>query len=190
MSRWIRDLQLVDARVPLPADQTFALTFAYTGARFPKPWQLPQGCRPRTASIRIRTLKRRVEHWREVPVPSALLRALVLVHALRSAPGKAAGRPLWPWFRATAHRKIPQDHGRRRHRRPSGLSKGSPAWHHDRRRRRAAPDDHGHAWPRQPQTTAIYATAAGLEARDFLARAWEREEYSGGFDACWPLERA
>ena len=30
------------------------------------------------------------------------------------------------------------------------------------------------------QTTAIYTTAAGLEARDFLARMWQREENSGG----------
>ena len=29
------------------------------------------------------------------------------------------------------------------------------------------------------QTTAVYTTAAGLEARDFLARMWEREGNSG-----------
>ena len=33
------------------------------------------------------------------------------------------------------------------------------------------------------QTTAVYTTAVGLEARDFLARMWEREENSGGFGA-------
>ena len=46
------------------------------------------------ASIRIRTLKRRAEHWREIPVPPELLRALELVHALRSTPAKAASKPL------------------------------------------------------------------------------------------------
>ena len=30
------------------------------------------------------------------------------------------------------------------------------------------------------QTTAVYTTAVGLEARDFLARMWEREGSSGG----------
>ena len=30
------------------------------------------------------------------------------------------------------------------------------------------------------QTTAVYTTASGLEAREFLARMWEREENSGG----------
>ena len=58
------------------------------------------------ASSRIRTLKRRAEYWREIPVPPELLRALELVHAVRSTPAKAAGKPLWPWSRATAHRKI------------------------------------------------------------------------------------
>ena len=33
------------------------------------------------------------------------------------------------------------------------------------------------------QTTAVYTTAAGLEARDFLARMWEREGNSGGSGA-------
>ena len=33
------------------------------------------------------------------------------------------------------------------------------------------------------QTTAVYTTAAGLEARDFLARMWEREGNSAGSGA-------
>ena len=88
MSRLIRDLQLVDARGRkyLAADEC---------QRFLE-----------VASIRIRTPKRRTERWREVPVPPELLRALELVHARRSTPAKAAGKPLWPWSPATAHRRI------------------------------------------------------------------------------------
>ena len=126
MSRLIRDLQLVDTRgrkyltadecqrfleaarlASRPADQTFALTLAHTGARISEALAVrPMDIDLEAASIRIRTLKRRAKHWREVPVPPELLRALELVHALRSTPAKAADKPLWPWSRATAHRKI------------------------------------------------------------------------------------
>ena len=92
---------------PRPADQTFALTLALTGARISEALAVrPMDIDIEATSIRIRTLKRRAEHWREVPVPPELLRALELVHALRSTPGKADGKPLWPWLRATAHRRI------------------------------------------------------------------------------------
>ena len=68
MSRLVRDLQLVDARGRkyLATDEC---------QRFLE-----------TASIRIRTPKCRAE----VPVPPALLRALEIVHALRSMLAKAA----------------------------------------------------------------------------------------------------
>ena len=122
----VRDLQLVDARgrkylaaderwrfleaarlAPRPQDQTSALTLAHTGARVSETLAIrPIDVDLEAASIRIWTLKRRAERWREVPVPSGLLRVLELVHALHSAPAKAAGKPLWSWSRATAHRKI------------------------------------------------------------------------------------
>ena len=85
MSRLVRDLQLGGARSHKYDERQRFLE---------------------AVSIRIRTLKCRAERWREVPVPPDLLRALELVHALRSAPTKAADRPFWPWSRATAHLKI------------------------------------------------------------------------------------
>ena len=92
---------------PRPADQTFALILAHTGTRVSEALAgRPMDIDLEAASIRIRTLKRRAEHWREVPVSPELLRALELVHALRSTPAKATGKPLSPWSRATAHRKI------------------------------------------------------------------------------------
>ena len=42
--------------------------------------------RSAAAAIRIRTLKRRAEHWREVPLPNEVLRALEFVHGLRGIP--------------------------------------------------------------------------------------------------------
>ena len=99
MSRLIRDPQLVNARgrkylatderrrfledaarAPQPADQTFALTLAHIGARVSEALAIcPRDVDLEAASIRIRTLKRSAEHWREVPVPPELLRALELV---------------------------------------------------------------------------------------------------------------
>ena len=74
------------------ADQTFALTLAHTGAEVSEALVIcPRDVDLEAASIRIRTLKRRAERWREVPVPPELLRALELVHALRSAPASPSG---------------------------------------------------------------------------------------------------
>ena len=42
------------------------------------------------AEIRIRTLKRRREHWRSVPVPAALVHQLDLVHRLQARPSESS----------------------------------------------------------------------------------------------------
>ena len=92
---------------PRPADQTFALTLAHTGARVSEALAVrPMDIDLEAASIRIGTLKHRTERWRQVPVPPELLHALERVRALRSAPAKAAGKLLWAWSRATAHRIV------------------------------------------------------------------------------------
>ena len=169
------------------ADQTFALTLAHTGARVSEALAVrPMDIDLEAASIRIRTLKRRAERWREVPVPPELLRALELVHALRSMPAIAADKPLWPWSRATAHRKIartmadaggvegPQacPKGLRHGFGIAAVAAGVPL--------PTIAAALGHA---NLQTTAIYTTAAGLEARDFLARMWDQKANSAGSGA-------
>ena len=59
----------VSWRAPRPADQTFAITLTHTGARVSEALAIcPRDVDLEAASIRIRTLKRRVERWREVPV--------------------------------------------------------------------------------------------------------------------------
>ena len=64
------------ARARQPADQTFALTLAHTGARISEILALrAQDVDLDAGTVRIRTLKRRAEHWREIPVPPELLRA-------------------------------------------------------------------------------------------------------------------
>ena len=47
-------------------------------------------------TIRFRTLKRRLEHWRQVPVPAAHVRELELVHQLRALQNTHRANRLWP----------------------------------------------------------------------------------------------
>ena len=202
MSRLIRDLQLVNARgrkyltadkrqrfleaarlTPRPADQTLTLTVAHTGARVSEaPAVRPMDIDLKAASIQIRTLKRRAEHWREVPVPPELLRALEFVHALRSTPANATGDPLWPWPRATANRKIVRTMADAGVEGPQAYPKGLRHGFGIAAVAAGVPLPTiaaalGHA---NLKTTAIYTAAAGPEARDFLARMWEREANSAG----------
>ena len=65
-----------DSSPPPPADQTFTLTLAHTGARVSEALAIcPRDVDLDAASIRIRTLKRRAECWREVPILPELFRA-------------------------------------------------------------------------------------------------------------------
>ena len=77
------------------ADQTFALTLAHTSFRISKIRALrAPNVNLDAGTVRIRTLKRRTEHWREVPVPPDLLRAIELAHWLRSLGSRCAAKPL------------------------------------------------------------------------------------------------
>ena len=115
------------------------------------------GRRPRRRHRSHPDLKRRAEHWREVPVAPELLRALELVHSLQSLGPRCAAKPLWPLSRATGHRRI------------AAVSAGVPL--------PTIAAALGHA---SITSTAIYTTAASLEARKFLARMWAQEPNSPG----------
>ena len=92
--------------VPQPAEQTFVLTIAHTGARVNEALALRAlDVDLEDAAVRVRTLKRRAEHWREVPVPPALARDLKMVRRLREASPRRVKEPLWKRSRTTAHRK-------------------------------------------------------------------------------------
>lgn len=163
------------AREGKPDRQTFALTLAHSGARLSEVLALrPADIDLDATAIRIRTLKRRAEHWREVPLPDDLLRALELVHSLRAIRSRRAREPLWPWSRATGHRRIvsvmehagisgPQacPKGLRHSFGIAAVSAGVPL--------PTIAAVLGHA---DISTTAIYTTAVGLEAREFLSRMW------------------
>ena len=125
-------------------------------------------------AVRIRVLKPRVEHWREVPVPPELTRDLEMVHRLREASPRCAKEPLWTLSRPTAHRKVvavmrmtsiegPQacPKGLRHGFRIAAVTSGVPL--------PTIAAVLGHA---DIAITAIYTTAVGVEARGFLARMW------------------
>ena len=167
---------LEEARCAVPADQTFALTLAHTGARVSEVLEVRAGDVDLEAgTIRVRTLKRRSDAWREVPVPSELMHALELVHELR-APGRRHGsRRLWPFSRATAHRKIARLMARASIRGPQACPKGLRHGYGIAAVAAGVPLTTiaaalGHA---SLSSTAVYTTAVGIEARAFLARMWE-----------------
>ena len=131
--------------------QTFALTLVHTATRVSKALAIrPFDVDLEAVSIRTRSLKRRDEHWREVPVPPELLRALKLVHPLRSTP--TTSRRQAPLVSVDRPPESRQDHGRCRRRGSPSVPEGTTAWflHCGRRHRRADDDDRGRPGPRQP----------------------------------------
>lgn len=170
------------AREPKPERQTFALTLAHSGARLSEVLALrPTDIDLDATAIRIRTLKRRAEHWREVPLPAETLRALELVHGLRSTPARRAGDPLWPWSRATGHRRIAAVMDRAGIAGPQACPKGLRHAFGIAAVAAGVPLPTiaavlGHA---DISTTAIYTTAVGIEARTFLARMWTPSDPGG-----------
>ena len=155
---------------------TFAATLACTGCRISEALAV-RACDVdlEELTIRFRTLKRRAEHWREVPLPEAHIRELELVHQLRVAQRtRRATRRLWPIGRSTASRHIdalmhragidgPQASakGLRHGYAVAGVQAGIPLT--------TIGDVLGHA---NPSTTTVYARASGREARELVARLW------------------
>ena len=163
---------------PRPTVQTFALTLAHTGCRISEALALRARDVDLAASeLRFRTLKRRKEHWRAVPVPEELTRELALVHGLRRAQSRprSAAAPLWPFTRPTASRHIAQlmraaaiegpqacPKGLRHAYGVAAVAAGVPL------PTIAAVLGHAHL-----TTTALYTTAIGAEARELVARMWD-----------------
>ena len=163
---------------PKPAVQTFALTLAHTGCRISETLALRAvDVDLEAAEVRFRTLKRRKEHWRAVPVPDDLVRELELVHRLRRAQARprSAAAWLWPFTRPTASRHIaalmraagiegPQAcaKGLRHAYGVAAVAAGVPL------PTVAAMLGHAHL-----TTTALYTTAIGAEARELVARMWD-----------------
>ena len=155
---------------------TFAATLAYTGCR------ISEALAVRASdvdldehTVRFRTLKRRLEHWRLVPVPDAHVRELELVHQLRALQNtRRSNRPLWPMGRSTASRHINQLMQRAGIDGPQASAKGLRHGWAIAALEKDVPlstigDVLGHA---NPSTTTHYARATGREARELVSRLW------------------
>ena len=162
---------------PRPTTQTLARTLALTGCRVSEALAI-RACDVdlEAAELRIRTLKRRRDTWRAVPVPADLVHALELVHRVRRAQASPRGRTalLWDVTRQAAHRQVvalmnsagiagPQacPRGLRHSYGVAAVQAGVPLT--------TIAAVLGHA---DVSTTAIYATAIGAEARELVSRLW------------------
>ena len=155
---------------------TFAATLAYTGCRISEALAARlKDVDLTNHTIHFRTLKRRHEIWREVPLPDAHLRELELVHELRSRQRtRQATDRLWPIGRSTASRHIASLMKSADIRGPQATPKGLRHGYAIAAVEAGVPlstiaDVLGHA---DTNTTSIYARASGREARELVSRMW------------------
>ena len=163
---------------PNPGIQTFSLTLAYTGCRISEALVL-RHCDVDldNMALRFKTLKRRQDVWREVAVPQDLTRAIDLVHSVRAAqsrPRKAV-RKLWDFSRSTASRHVKRLMTLADIEGPQASAKGLRHGFGVAAIEAGVPLPTiaavlGHA---NIETTAIYTTAIGMEAREQLAKMWQ-----------------
>jgi len=162
------------ARRADPDTDTFCRLLAYTGCRISEALAVTVAqLDPETGRVVFRTLKRRRLVFRAVPVPPELMEELV-----RLGESRPTDRPLWPWCRQTAWRKVkavmadagiegPQAM-------PKGLRHGFGCANAESNIPMATTQKWlGHA---SLETTAIYQQAVGTEERAYATRLWEQWE--------------
>lgn len=160
-----------------PEVQTLALTLALSGCRISEALALRIADVDLEQSLlRIRTLKRRTETWREVPVPQELCRSLELAHRLRTRQSRSTSRtqPVWPMSRSSAFRYIRELMHQADIEGPQACPKGLRHGFGIAAVAAGVPLPTlaavlGHS---SITTTAIYTTAAGNEAREQIGRMW------------------
>ena len=162
---------------PRPQVQTLARILALTGCRVSEALAL-RACDVDldAAELRFATLKRRREHWRAIPVPEDLVHALELVHRVRRAQASPRGRTalLWDITRQGAHRQVAELMRRAGIAGPQACPRGLRHAYGVAAVAAGVPLPTvaavlGHA---SLDTTAIYCTAIGAEARELVSRVW------------------
>ena len=126
-----------------------------------------------TGRVVIRTLKRRRQSFRAVPVPADLMADLLRVAATRPVGGL-----VWTWCRQTAWRRIK---GVMRAARIAGVQATPKGLRHGfgvANAERNIPTSLTQRWMghARPETTAIYQHVVGGEERAFAERLWQRNE--------------
>ena len=160
-----------------PNVQTLARTLAMTGCRVSEALGIRAGdVDLAAAELRISTLKRRRAHWRAVPIPEELVHELDLVHRLRRAQASPRGARalLWSITRQTANRQVGELMRRAGIEGPQACPRGLRHSYGIAAVSAGVPLPTlaavlGHA---SLNTTAVYTTAIGAEARALVARIW------------------
>lgn len=159
--------------------RTFCLVLYYTGCRISEALALtPERIDLKECTITFSCLKKRKSGvFRSVPVPSALIDILDLVHGLREDMSNQQDGKLWSWSRMTAYRKV------KAVMKEAGISgvKATPrglrhafgiACNQKGIQLNMVQKWLGHA---DIRTTAIYSDAVGQEERNVAKRLWEDE---------------
>ncbi len=167
LPRFLEVAAKADART-----RAFCALLAFTGCRISEALALtPAQLDLETGRVIFRTLKRRKQIFRAVPVPIDLLKALLALGR-----GDAAEVRLWRWSRQTAWRRVkavmdaagisgPQAM-------PKGLRHGFGVANAEENVPMATTQKWlGHA---KLETTAIYQQAVGREEAAFAKRLWRR----------------
>ncbi len=160
---------------------TFCCLLAYTGCRLSEALALtPNQLDQETGRVIFRTLKRRRQVFRAVPVPPELLGML-----RRLARDRAQDARLWSWCRQTAWRRIKRVMDEAgivgAHAMPKGLRHGFGVANAEGNVPMATTQKWlGHA---KLETTAIYQQAVGREEHAFAQRLWKKWQ-------CGPERRA
>lgn len=155
------------------ADQptrAFCLLLVQTGCRISEALAItPQHLDRDMKRVIFRTLKRRRNVFRAVPVPDALMKEL-----LRHADGLAEEARLWPWARQTAWRKVKTLMEAARIDGAMAMPKGLRHAYGIRAAGQNVPPNLIQRWlgHADPATTAIYIDAVGSEERAFARRLW------------------
>lgn len=158
------------ARAADPKSQLFCELLSYTGARISEALATtPRLLDAVQKEVVFRTLKRRRLIFRAVPIPTTLMRNLLI-----AAHGLAPDDRLWPWSRQTAWRRVKAVMVHAGIQGPQAMPKGIRHKYGVVGIVHGIPETMmqellGHA---DLSTTAIYVRAAGKEKRAIVRRMW------------------
>lgn len=154
--------------------RTFALVLAFCGCRISEALSITASqLDPETDRLILRTLKRRRQVFRAVPIPADLMQELV-----RLAKGKRSDERLWAWCRQTAWRRIKRLMDEAGIRGAQATAKGLRHGFGIANAEENVPPALTQRWMGHArlETTAIYQHAVGQEERAFAQRIWRRSE--------------
>jgi integrase/recombinase XerD len=152
--------------------RAFALVLAFSGCRISEALSVTAGqLDPETNRLILRTLKRRRQVFRAVPIPAELMRELTSL-----AEGKRSDERLWTCCRQTAWRRIKRLMTEAGIRGAQATAKGLRHGFGIANAEENVPPSLTQRWMGHArlETTAIYQHAIGDEERAFARRIWRR----------------